>query len=78
MTAPSKLSMSTTTTAKSLRPTYATVVVFCSLKLCGEVLKPEASLPVRCQLLDLAKQVVGAVVEGGGEGEGGAGQEPGQ
>ena len=70
--------MSTTTIAKKLRPTYAAVIVLRYLKLCGEVLEPEASLPVRCQLLDLAKQVVGAVVEGGGEGEGGAGQEPGQ
>ena len=66
--------MFTTSTIKSLGPTYAAVIV---LKLCGEVLKPEASFPVRCQLLDLTKQVVGVVVGGGGEGEGGAGQEPG-
>ena len=65
--------MFTTSTIKCLRPTYAAVIV---LKLCGKVLEPEASLPVRCQLLDLTKQVVGALVRGGGEGEGGAGQEP--
>ena len=70
--------MSTTTTVNSLGPTYAAVIVLCSLKLCGEVLEPEASFPVWCQLLDLTKQVVGAMVGGGGEGEGGAGQDPGQ
>ena len=72
------MSIFTTTTVNSVRPTYAAVIVLRCLKLCGEVLEAEASLPVRCQLLDLAKQVVGAVVGGGGEGEGGAGQEPGQ